>query len=502
MNIGVAGLSHETHTFLPETTGLEPFERDAVRDDAIPSTFRDTNSVIGGFLDACDESGHPVDLVPTVHTRGGVSGTVIDEVYDRYATEITDGFAGEDLDGVLLFLHGAMVTESYLDPETRLVRAVRDVVGDAPVVVAMDLHGNVGPELARAAAAICPYRSSPHVDKHHTGIRAGEILLAAVAGEVSPVTAVAKPGLVVPSVFSATTVSPARDVLARALAWEAEPALNDVTLWDRRGDVLDVSVFFGFAWADVPQIGVAPVAVTDDDPDLAQDIVESIAADLWTLREEFTDPDDLYTVDEGVAYALSRAEATEKPVLLLDHADRLAETTYVLRSLLEQGATDVAVPLLWDPSAVKRCRAAGEGSEVSVPVGSKTSERGGGPVEVTGTVDFVGEVSYTGTGPMRRGEQISHGDTAVIRTDDGVWIQVSTEMTTALVDTDPIERCGATLEEFDVIVSKSKTNFRAAFEERSEEIVIVDAPEYSPADLSQYRYQNVPEGVYPITDCG
>jgi microcystin degradation protein MlrC len=31
LKIGIAGLSHETHTFLPDKTGLEPFDRDAVR---------------------------------------------------------------------------------------------------------------------------------------------------------------------------------------------------------------------------------------------------------------------------------------------------------------------------------------------------------------------------------------------------------------------------------------------------------------------------------------
>jgi microcystin degradation protein MlrC len=498
MRIGTAGLSHETHTFLPRKTPVDPFEEAAVRGGAVTETFRGTNTVTGGFVDACEAAGH--DLVPTVRSRGGVSGTVVDEVYDRYVGEMVEGFerAG-DLDGVLLFLHGAMVTESRTDPETDVVRAVRDAVGDVPVVVGMDLHGNVGPDLAEAADAVCAYRSSPHVDRSETGRRAARLLFRTVAGEVSPTVAVSKPGLAVPSAFSATTTVPARDVVSRALAWEHQPELHDVTKWDRRDDVLDVSCFFGFAWSDVPQVGLAAVAVTDDDPDLAREIADDVASFAWERREGLTDPEGLYGVEEAVSVALERGARADRPVLLLDHADRLSETTYVLRELLEQDASNVAFPLLWDPEAVERCVEAGEGATVTVAVGSKTSPRGGGPVEVTGTVEWVGHEPYVSTGPMKGGQRVDHGPTAVLDV-GGVWLQLTTEMDTSMIDTDPIEQYGYDAASFDVIVSKSKTHFRAVYEAFASDIVVADAPEYSPADLSVFDYERVPEGVYPITE--
>jgi microcystin degradation protein MlrC len=49
-------------------------------------------------------------------------------------------------------------------------------------------------------------------------------------------------------------------------------------------------------------------------------------------------------------------------------------------------------------------------------------------------------------------------------------------------------------------VLRSKTHFRAAYEDLAEEILIVESPDWGPADLSTLPYRNVPPGVFPITD--
>lgn len=500
MKIGLAGISHETHTFLPQRTGNEPFEADAISGETLIEQFRGTNTVMGGFLAECDSAAEPIEYVPAVHTRGGVSGTVEEAVFDRYVGQIRSAFEGEDLDGVLLFLHGAMVTTERHDPETDIVNAVHDEVGeDVPVAVGLDLHANVSEEFVRETTAACGYLSSPHVDQAETGRRAARLLLDTLDGRVSPTASIAKPGLVVPSVFSATSVRPAKDIISRAITWRTNPELHDVARWEKRDAILDVSVFFGFAWADVPQLGFGVVVTTDDDPDLAQAVATEVADLAWDNRKALTDPASLYSVEAGVERALGVGASSDSPVLLVDHADRLAETTFVLRELQEQNASNVAIPLLHDPEAVATCEEAGEGSTVQLQVGSKSSPRGGGPVELTGQVEFLGERTYTAPGPLNAGEAVSHGQTAIIRA-DGLWVQLTSRMDGAgLTNIAPIEEYGYDASDFDVIVSKSKTHFRAVFEDWAAEIVIVDAPEYSPADLSSFTYENVPDGVYPIT---
>ena len=486
MKLGVAGFGHETVSFWPGVTDLEAFKRAALHGADVTEKRRGTNTSMGGFIEVCEAEG--IELYPVCDAHGGATATVADRVYDFYVGEMRREFAkvADELDGILLALHGAMATESRQDPETDAVREVRSVVGyEMPIMVTFDLHGNKDSAILKEATAVFGYQSSPHVDAGETGRRAARAMLATLRGEIKPTTTMAKPGIVVPSVFSATTVSPAKDIIARLREWEKRP------------DVVDVSVFFGFAWSDVRQVGMATVAVTDSDPELAQEIVDDLARLAWDNREGLTRGESLYSVEDGVALAIEKAERASKPIVILDHADRTGDTTFVLQELLAQGAQNAALPLLRDPEAAGVCIETGVDGTVELKVGGSTGWRDGGPVKVEGKVLWAGEGKYIGTGPMRKNRQIDHGPTAIIEV-DGVWLQLTTYKA-SLIDEDPFIQFGFDPRDFDIIVSKSKTHFRAVYEELGEEIIIVDAPGQCPADIGVFEYKNVPPGVYPIT---
>jgi microcystin degradation protein MlrC len=415
---------------------------------------------------------------------------VADEVYDHYVPYILEGVAevADSIDGVLLALHGAMATESREDPETDLVREVRRLVGrDMPIMVTFDLHGNKDEAIIKEATGVFGYHSSPHVDAGETGRRAARAMVATLAGEIRPTMALAKPGVVVPSVFSATVISPGKDIIDRVLEWE-----------EKEG-VVDVTALFGFTWSDVHQLGMSMIAVTDDDPELAEEIVEDLADLAWEKREYLTGKGDvsLYSVEEGVSLAVERAKAASKPIIILDHADRTNDTTFVLAELMAQGVKNAALPVFFSPEGAEACVEAGEGSVVELEVGGSTGWRDGGPVEVAGTVLWAGEGKYIGTGPMRVNQEIDHGPTAILDV-DGIWLQLVSRKA-SLIDEDPIIQFGYETQDFDIIVSKSKTHFRAVYEEVGEEIIIVDAPGQCPADTSVFKYRNVPQGTYPVT---
>jgi len=311
-------------------------------------------------------------------------------------------------------------------------------------------------------------------------------MMRTLRGEIKPTVALKKPGIVVPSVFSATTVSPAKDMIDRVHRWEGEPG------------VVDVSALFGFAWSDVRPLGMGMVAVTDDDPKLAQEIVDDLCELAWSRRKELTGRSEaaLHGVEEGVRLAVEKAKKTEKPMVILDHADRSNDTTFVLRELLRQGAQRAAFPMLYDPESAKKIVEAGVGSTVELDVGATTGWRDGGKVRVKGEVLWAGEGKYIGTGPMRINQETNLGPTGILQV-GGVWLQVTSRQS-SLIDDDPIKQFGCRPEDFEIIVSKSKTHFRAVYEVIGEEIIIIDAPGQCPADLSVFQYRNVPEGVYPI----
>jgi len=486
--LGVAGFSHETITFWPGLTTLEDFERNAAHGEQVIEKARDTNSCIGGFIEVCERES--VELLPVCAAMGGATETVADEVYDFYVGEMRRGFdeMKDEIDGVLLSLHGAMATESRQDPETDAVREVREVLGyDMPLMVTFDLHANKDQAILKEATAVFGYQSSPHVDMKNTGMRAARCMIKTLDGEIRPTLALSKPGIVVPSVFSATTVSPAKDIIDRVHQWEEKPG------------VLDVSALFGFAWSDVKPLGMGMVAVTDDDAELAQEIVDDLCELAWSKRKELTGRSEaaLHGVEEGVSLAIEKARRAEKPIVILDHADRSNDTTFVLRELLRQGAQGTAFPMLYDPDSAEKIVEAGVGSTVELDVGATTGWRDGGKIRVRGRVLWAGEGKYVGTGPMRINREVNLGPTGILQV-DGVWLQVTSRQS-SLIDDDPIKQFGYTPQDFQIIVTKSKTHFRAVYEKIGEEIIIIDAPGQCPADLSVFQYRNVPEGVYPIT---
>jgi microcystin degradation protein MlrC len=489
MKIGLAAFGHETITFWPGITDLDAFERIAHHGQDVIDKNRGVNSCIGGFIDVLES--HGIEMIPICDAMGGATATVADEVYDFYVGKMTRGFAAVagELDGILLGMHGAMVTESRQDPETDAVLEIRQAVGsDIPIMVTFDLHGNKDASILKQASAVFGYHSSPHVDMGQTGRRAAQALIGVLKGDISPTVVLKKPGIVVPSVYSATTVDPAKEIIDCLSKWEKHPK------------VVDVTALFGFAWADVRQLGMSMIAVTNNDADLARRVVDDLCRlalekkKALTGREKFS----LFSVKEGISRAVELAKTANKPIVILDHADRTSDTTFVVQELIEQGAQKAAHPLFLDPEAARTCIEAGVGGRVDLRIGAGTHWRDGGPLQVTAKVLWADECKYIGTGPMSKGHEIDLGPTAVIDI-DGIWLQLTT-YEASLIDQDPFIQCGCRPQDFDIIVTKSKTHFRAVYEKLAAEIIIVDAPGQCPADLSEFEYRNAPPGIYPIGD--
>src|SRR6188508_3020085 len=170
--IAVGAFLHETNTFAPTRATYDDF----VHGGGWPSmaygadvlkVMRGINVGLAGFVEAAEANGW--EMVPTVSCGASPSAHVTKDAFERIVTEMVDGIAAAGpLDAVYLDLHGAMVTEHYGDGE--VLARVRKVVGpDLPLVVSLDLHANVTPEMVEHADALIAYRTYPHVDMADTG---------------------------------------------------------------------------------------------------------------------------------------------------------------------------------------------------------------------------------------------------------------------------------------------------------------------------------------------
>jgi microcystin degradation protein MlrC len=491
----IGEFAHESNTFADDlTTRAEFRERREYVGDEVVSELAGTNTELGGVVDVADREG--TDLVPTVGASATPGGPVARDAYDHYTEHVVAAARehADELDGVLLALHGAMVPEGIDDGEGPLVGRVRDVVGDCPIVVTHDLHGNVTDELLVAADALVAYETYPHVDMADTGRRAMELLLDAVRGTVDPVMAVERPPVVAYGPKQNTREGPMTDVMARARALE-----------DRDG-LLTVNVFPGFEAADVPSMGFSVPVVADGDPDAAREAAREVAEMVWERRETFVG--DYPGAEEAVAEAAAKnGEADEGPVVLADAGDNpggggAADGTTVLRALLEQGVTDAGFAIMRDPEAVAACVGAGVGERVTVAIGGKSDDRHGDPIEdVDGYVAAITDGRFVNTGPMGTGTENRLGRTVRLQcgADDGVAV-VLTENRMQPLDAEIWRHVGVQPERLAVLVVKSTNHFRADYEPMACRVIPVDSPGLAAMDPARYDHERIRRPQFPLDE--
>lgn len=487
MRIAIAGFWLESVTFLPDTTDIAEFEVSAKRGQDVITGFAGTATPQGGLIDVLTEAG--AELVGITDAGVGAAAAASEAAYDKYVGEIITGLkalAGQ-IDAVAIHLHGALATPANRKADASVLQAVRAAVGpDVAIACPMDYHANLAPESLEAADIITGFRYSPHTDMWETGARAARLLLGKLRGEINPVMAMAKPGIALPSVFSATRLEPLADLVAETEhAPGSSPAL------------LDCSLFGGFSYADTPDTGMTALAVADGDVDVANAWAEGMAKRSWSLRDQLFQRALIHDVPSGVDRALKAVAASPMPVCILEHADRLNDSTYVLRELIERDVERAYAPFMFDPQLATAAIKAGAGAELNAPLFGKSSPRAGGAINTPAKVLRAGPLKFAISGPLKTGMMIDLGDAALLQI-GGILVSVVSAQWSA-IDFDCFVQFDLKPEDFDIILLRSKTHFRELYEPLCSEIIIIDTPDWGPADLSKLAYEYLPAGVYPVS---
>lgn len=485
MRLGIAGFHIESASFLPLISSRADFEAATVRDDALLQAYEGTNTVPGGFIRLARQSG--ATLVPLTYSYLGALGPVSDDAVAHFATEIASNAAAANLDALLLHLHGASWAPSYPDVERFFLSRIREEIGSAvPIVLALDYHANIDAETLEHVDACFAYHESPHTDMGNTGIRAAQCAIAMLEKGLRPAVAVSKPGLMVPSIFSATALRPLADVIT--VARDMERSSNVY---------LDISILAGFSYADSPNTGFSVVVVGDMTQEAAQEIADALSEEISTRKDALYRPEKVWTVIDAVTLAKEEAGRNGKPWVLLEHADRSNDSTYLLAELVDRDAQNVAIPMLWDSKAAEAAHNAGAGAVIDLKIGAWSSPKAGPRRSYRCEVLSSGPKTYTISGEMLTGTHVDLGMTALIRI-GGVTVSLVSAFAFG-VDEDAFTVFGQDPRDYAIIVLRSKTHFRQVYEELSEKIVIVDTPDYGPADLLKIPYVQIDRSrVYPF----
>jgi microcystin degradation protein MlrC len=376
-----------------------------------------------------------------------------------------------------------MVTEHLDDGEGEILARVRRLIGDAlPLVVSLDLHANVTPEMVQHADALIAYRTYPHVDMADTGRAAARHLALLLQNQQRYAKAFRQLPFLIPISWQCTNDQPCRGIYEKLAALE-----NDA--------VPTLSFAPGFPAADFPDCGASVFAYgrTQADADAAADVIAALV-----IGHESDFDGRIYSPDDGVRRAMALAETATRPIVIADTQDNPgaggdSDTTGMLRALVRNDAQRAAIGVIYDPAAAQAAHQAGVGATVELALGGKSGIAGDAPYREDYQVETLSDGHFVASGPYYGGRMMDMGPSACLRI-GGVRIVVASHKA-QLADQAMYRFVGIEPTEQAILVVKSSVHFRADFEPIAETLLICAAPGAMPADTAALPWTRLRQGV-------
>lgn len=493
MRVGVAGMLHESNTFIAKPTTFEDFSTNIlVEGEAVRTKFADAHHEIGGCLAGLAEQ--KIDAVPLMYAWATPGGMVSADALDRLIAILMKNLdAAGRIDGLLLCPHGAGVSEKHADMDGYWMSLMRQRVGKAvPVIATIDAHCNLSPLMASSADAIIAYRSNPHLDQRDRGVEAASLMARTLRGEVKPTMAVAFPRVAINIERQHTPSAPCK------------PMYDFADAMLKRPGVLSNSIVLGFPYSDVAEMGSSFIVVTNNDLAGAQKQVDELAAYLVSHRAEFK------AVFNSIEGALDEALAVKGPVCLLDMGDNVgggsaADGTFmahaiVKRLLASPGKRIRAFIAIYDPAAVQKAVRAGVGARIDLSMGGHTDKLHGPPLDATVTVRSLHEGKYSESEVRHGGlKDFDMGTTAVVETDAGLTVELTSKRSFP-TSIRQLTSVGVIPADYQILIAKGVQAPVAAYAPHCTKLIRVNTPGSTSADMSTFTYHHRRKPLYPFEE--
>ncbi|BCX04067.1 MAG: microcystinase C [Candidatus Roseilinea sp.] len=491
----IAGLLHETHTFVPAKTTLDRFH--VLQGDELWQADGDASCLAGGLAVAKARGWR---VLPAIHMSAQPAGMVADEVIERWweaFAEVAARETGAGIDGIWLDMHGAMVSESQPDVEGELLRRIRSLpaCADALIGGVLDLHGNTTAQMAAHSNAFVAYRHNPHTDGKAMAEFSARLLDDLMDAGRRAVTVWERPPLILPPTATGTAFEPMALLEARAREIEAA-----------HPDIRAVNVFAGFAYADMPNAGVSFTAVTVGDPEVARRELRTLS-EIAMAHKHHALPIGL-SLDEALDRVQQHAEG---PVLIVEPADNIGggapgDLTIVLQGLLERGIRNAGVAIA-DPEAVREVWPLQPGERKRVRVGNKSGVVGAQPIELEVELISKSDGKFTLEDPHSHmavgGLHHDMGPTAVVRATSpqgGSATILLNSIKTAPMDRAQWRSQGINPEDLFVINIKAAVAHRQAYDPIAKASYIVNTPGPCANDVRMLPFRRLKRPVYPLDE--
>ena len=484
----IAGLFHETHSFLDGTTALRDFA--VMRGEELLRCIGDS-SPLGGALECAREFGW--EVVPTVDFRATPGAIVEDEVVETFWSELAARIPqGEPapLDAVYLVLHGAMTSQSLPDVTGEILARLRQRIGAAvPIFGVFDLHANFTQRMADHANCLVAYRENPHADARRAAQIAATLLQRTLTTGQVPRMFWHHPPVVWPPTGTGTASEPMLSLerLARELENESPE------FWA-------VSVSAGFAFADTPDTGVSFNIVTVGAETEAREALQRLSALALEKKDvgNVSDPaiSDVFAQLDPLPSGLT---------VLVEPSDNIGggapgDSTGLLRALIEHRIANAAI-CINDPDAVQRLSSLAHSEKITLPIGGRGSRLDAGPLTLEleflrrGDGKFELEDKRSHLASMC-GDRFDMGPCAVVR-HGGLTILLTTNKTPPF-DLGQWRSQGIEPTALSLIVVKAAVAHRRVYDPIAARMLWVDTPGPCTSNVRLLPYRKIQRPIFPL----
>lgn len=311
-----------------------------------------------------DLSSRGVTLIPTIYAHALPGGALPKEDFFRLENALLSRIPDTGLDGVWLYLHGAMCVKELGSAEEMLLQHLREKIGfSVPVCLAMDFHADNSDELCRLANCITAYRTAPHRDREETQMRAMEQLITCIKEDILPTPQIRRANVIPCGDAVLTDLPPMKGIMEAAAAMEKLPGM------------LSVQVFNGQPWIDEWYTGPSFVVTHRTDTALASRCAEELSRMFYDARYDFAFLTEALSPEEALTVADA---ATEPTVFVSDSGDNTTagaagDRTEMLLLTQRLGIKNVLIAGIADSAACNACYDATIGDTLTLTFGGSLS---------------------------------------------------------------------------------------------------------------------------------
>lgn len=480
--IAIGGFQHETNSFAPVGATYEDF----VKADGWPplargqTMFSEIDGVHLPITGAYDflKNEKQVKCLPLLWCSATPCAHVSEHAFETIADMFIEDLKNikNNLHGVYLDLHGAMICEHLQDGEGELLKRIRQVIGDVPLSISLDLHANITPEMVELCDYIDVFRTYPHVDMAETGRRAAKTLLQIINTQKKPKKAFRQGDFIIPLCDGCTLFGASKNFYDQDL-----PAILKTGI--------QASAACGFPLSDIYHMGASTLTYSDSQnkADAACDKL------IQNMQKRFTEkPSRYYEPAEAIKKAQTSLAKLGKPIIIADVQDNpggggSGDTTGIIRALSQSNVSSALIACFYDKENAALLAQEKIGTTIKLNLGGKNT-KGDSPFTCQAELLALGDGNFTGTGPMWKGARMALGNMALIRTGNIRIIIQSINQQAA--DQSILKHLGIKPEKEKIIILKSSVHYRADFQNIAKDIILAKANGAVIMDVKELNFKH------------